>query len=61
MDYTQDGTRTITQIIQGIENSVLLYDRANVLKTYHDEVYIVDFDPNSQPFIQEIVLNGCRI
>lgn len=62
IDYTQDGTRTITDIYFDVT-----CDRAtteNVAYDYkesHDETYIVNFDPNSQDFINEIVTNGCRI
>lgn len=61
IDFTQDGTRTISEINFGLENYDILMHTAQAISNLHDEVYIVDFDPNSQPFIDEIVLKGCKI
>ena len=62
IDYTQDGSRTITQSIYktsltDIEESMY----ANDLAKEHDEVYITMFDPNNKALINEIVTMGCRI
>lgn len=61
MDYTQDGTRTISELQFGWENFDILMNTAHALTALHDEVYIVDFDPNSQDFINAIVTHGCLI
>ena len=61
MDYTQDGTRTITELQFGWENYDILMNTEHALTALHDETYITDFDPNSQDFINEIVTHGCRI
>ena len=55
MDYTQDGSRTISEIRYGASNYDTLMHEATVLCGIHDEVYISDFDPNNQQFIEEIV------
>ena len=62
MDYTQDGSRTITQTIYKtsmteIEESMY----ANDLSKEHDEVYITPFDPNDKALIQGVIENGCRM
>ena len=62
MDYTQDGSRTITQTIYktsmtAIEESMY----ANDLAKEHDEVYIIPFDPNDKELIKEVAIHGCRM
>ena len=62
MDYTQDGSRTITQTIYktsmtDTEESMYANDLANE----HDEVYITPFDPNDKALIQGVIENGCRM
>lgn len=62
MDYTQDGSRTITDLYFDVscDNETT----ENVARDYtesHDETYIVDFNYNDQSFIDAIVKNGERI
>ena len=62
MDYTQDGSRTITQTIYktsmtAIEESMY----ANDLAKEHDEVYITLFDANDKALIEGVIETGCRI
>lgn len=62
MDYTQDGSRTITQTIYKTsmtETEESMY--ANDLAKEHDEVYITPFDPNDKALIQGVIENGCRM
>ena len=62
MDYTQDGTRTITDLyfdVTETDESISLV--AQDYKESHDEVYIIIFDPNDFEFIYEIVTSGCRL
>ena len=62
MNYTQDGSRTITDIYFDV--TCCNDATENVARDYtesHDETYIIDFDPNCKPFINEIVTKGCRI
>lgn len=62
MDYTQDGARTISFLNYNANyNEDEFKTAAHILAHSHDEIYAVDFDPNSQDFINEIVTNGCRI
>ena len=62
MDYTQDGSRTITLILSMTDWT---YDsmmaRAENFKSSSDEVYIVDFNLNNKDLINEIVTKGCRL
>ena len=62
IDYTQEGKRTIgTLVYEACCDNSYLKARANDCKVIDDEVYIVDFNPNYEEFINEIVLKGCRI
>ena len=62
IDYTQDGARTISNIAyQADRTEESLINIANAYKNYHDEVFTVNFDPNSQDFITEILKSGCRM
>ena len=62
IDYTQDGSRTIGTIEYGsLQDEHSFKSRALDFKSYHDEAYIVDFNPNCVDFINEIVLKGCRV
>lgn len=63
INYSQDGARTIAGLMYSAwwtkDNLIAL---ANTYIEDFDEVYILDtFDPNDQPLLDEIVLNGCRI
>lgn len=62
IDYTDAGERYISKIIYNrrwTEQDLMI--RASVFSKTHDETYIVSFDNNCIPFIDEIVLHGCRI
>lgn len=61
IDYTDAGERYIAKIwydnrCTREELTSVAYEQVN----YYNEVYIVNIDPNSQDFINEIVLHGCR-
>ena len=61
MNYTQDGNRAIAFIdyyitLKDGDLSIL----ASNYNRYYDEVYVVDFNPYCEDFINEIVLKGCR-
>lgn len=61
MNYTDSGERYIAKIwydmaLTAKELAGIAYEQVN----YFNEVYVVRIDPNSQDFINEIVLNGCR-
>ena len=62
MNYTQDGNRTIVLIdyYSDCSNDYLIH-LTNNYKVLYDEVYIVNFNPNCEDFINEIVLKGCRV
>ena len=34
---------------------------ANSLKDFYDEVYVIDINTSYEPFIQHIVMHGCRV
>ena len=57
IDYTQDGSRTISYLGAGFhdveQNQILAY-----AETSHDEVYIVEVDQNNQQFIESIIEEG---
>lgn len=62
IDYTQDGSRTITQTyykstLTDIEESMYANDLANE----HDEVYITPFDPNDKALIKMVVTTACHM
>lgn len=61
MDYTQDGKRTITDLYFDVSSNDFIGSIAKDYAGAHDETYIVDFDPNYEPFINEIVTKGCRL
>lgn len=62
INYNTDGTRYIAGIIYSIANSsVKCREMAKIYVGDYDEVYIIEFNPNYQPLIQDIVLNSCRI
>lgn len=63
IDYTQDGSRTITDLYFDIadNSSYAIETLAKEYGEQHDETYIVDFDYNNQSFIDAIVKNGERI
>ena len=61
MNYTDSGERYIAKIWYDMaftakELAGIAYEQVN----YFNEVYVVRIDPNSQDFINEIVLHGCR-
>lgn len=61
MNYTNSGERYIAKLwydnnVDRKELTSIAYEQVN----YYNEVYICNFDPNSQDFINEIVLHGCR-
>ena len=62
INYNTDGTRYIAGILYNIRNTTK--DNKAMCRVYEndfDELYIIDFNPNYQPLIQDIVLNGCKI
>ena len=62
IDYTDAGWRYISNIAYASDwSKESLMARANEFSKDHEEVYIIDFDKNCVPFIDEIVLHGCRI
>lgn len=57
IDYTQDGSRTISALklaSSRIDNILMLYEAA------HDEVYVTEFDQNNKNFIQTVIDKGVR-
>lgn len=62
INYNTDGTRYIAGIIYSITYTpAQCSEMAKVYVGDYDEVYIIEFNPNYQPLIQDIVLNGCKI
>ena len=62
IDYTQVGTRTITDLsFRADRNDDTIMNIAEAYKQIHDEVYAVNFVSNSQDFMDEIVKKGCRM
>ena len=64
INYNTDGTRYIALVLYDIYHA----DQPKTADYYKDifglqyeELYIMDFNPNYNPLIQDIVLNGCRI
>lgn len=62
INYNTDGTRYIAGLIYSIfyKTETIQEMAKNYIEDF-DEVYIIDFNPNFKPLIQDIVLNGCRI
>lgn len=62
INYTDDGSRVISRISYS-ENrdDKTLKDMSELMQELNDEVYIVDFNPSCEPFINEIVAKGCRL
>lgn len=62
INYTQDGQRTIAfiEFLSGRSDKNVDIT-AKYYRPQYDEVYFVDFDPNCEDFINEIVLKGCRV
>lgn len=62
MDYTEAGWRYISNIAYASDwTQETRMARAEEFGKRHDEVYVIDIDNNCIPFIDEIVLHGCRI
>lgn len=64
INYNTDGTRYIALVLYDIDHA----DQPKTANYYkdifgnmYDELYILEFNPNYKPLIQDIVLNGCRI
>lgn len=62
MSYNDDGARHIDRIdyMSFITNEALAHYASQLAEIY-EEVYITDFNPNCEEFINEIVTKGCRI
>ena len=62
IDYTQDGSRTISHLESDINNGIMKQGEIlAILENKHDEVYSVEVDQNCKEFIEEIVTKGTRI
>lgn len=62
MDYTQDGSRTITNLLyRDYTNSRDYEDTKRYFEQTNDELYAVNFNQNCKEFIEEIVLNSTRL
>lgn len=61
MNYTQDGSRTITAIYSYPFTPADEQDLIQWLGENNDEVYACDFNQNYTPLIDELVLKNCRI
>ena len=62
MNYTEAGWRYIATIAYASDwSQETLRTKADVFSKIYDEVYIINFDKNYMPLIEEIVLYGCRI
>ena len=62
INYSTDGTRYIARIdFKSNRDKSVQTKIANMMKAEFDEVYIVDVNNADTAFINEIVLNGCRI
>lgn len=63
INYNTDGTRYIALALFDISNArpqMSSYYK-DIFGNAYDELYAMEFNPNYQPLIQDIVLNGCRI
>lgn len=62
INYNTDGSRYIASIFSRYCWDTLKEKRiAQAISHDCDEVYIIDFNPYYEDFINEIVLKGCRI
>ena len=62
INYNTDGTRYINQLLyKTFHDMIQIRDITDNWKRTNDEVYIIDLNPSHTDFIQEIVLNGCRM
>ena len=62
INYSTDGTRYIARLdFKSDRDKTLQIKVANMIKEKFDEVYIVDVNNTDTAFINDIVLNGCRI
>lgn len=61
MDYQNNGERVISSLFYYPWTDEQRHSHIKFLEQQHDEVYISNFDPTSQPFINEIVTHGCRL
>lgn len=62
MNYNTDGKRYISILVHGSELSPKAeLENAKLFLGECDEVYIININISYQPFIDEIVLKGCRI
>lgn len=64
INYNTDGTRYIALVLYDIGHAhqpkTADYYK-DMFSNMYDELYILEFNPNYNPLIQDIVLNGCRI
>lgn len=62
INFKGDGSRYISTLIYCSTWNTLKIERvAQALLHDCDEVYIISLDGNYEPFINEIVLKGCRV
>ena len=62
INYNTDGSRYIARLDYISNRDKALKNKiANTMDLVFDEVYIVDVNNTDTAFINEIVLNGCRI
>ena len=62
INYNTDGIRYIARLdYKPNRDNAVKTKTANMMKSEFDEVYIVDVNNADTAFINEIVLNGCRI
>lgn len=62
LNFNSDGSRYVSTIIYCSTWNALKTERvAQALLHDCDEVYITSIDGNCEPFINELVLKGCRI
>lgn len=62
IDYTQDGSRTISHLESDAMNDVMNQaEILTILENKYDEAYTIDLNQNCKKFIEEIVTNGTRI
>ena len=64
INYNTDGTRYIALVLYDIyhaDQSKTADYYKDIFSNMYDELYIMEFNPNYKPLIQDIVLNGCRI
>ena len=62
INYDTDGNRYIARIDYVAKRQRIQINKvAGCMKYEYDEVYIIECDNTNQPFIDEIVLHGCRM